>query len=178
VSSGRSGIASLHPAIGLAGVALAAFSGVVIAGETIISKRMNDAGISALSIVSVRFSLVTVVAALMVARTPAAFAGLSTSAIIEQSLIFLVILVGPIYLGQVGLKLTNPLLSSVIGAIGPIATLALQSTVGVIPLSPAMLIVTALYAIVSVAAATAGIVRCRQPATDLFPARTEADIAQ
>jgi hypothetical protein len=56
-------------------------------------------------------------------------------------------------MGQAGLKLTNPLLSSVVSALGPITTLALQSTVGAMALSPAMLIVTVLYAIVSIAAA-------------------------
>jgi hypothetical protein len=153
VSTGRSGFARLDPVIGLAGVALAAVSGIVITAETIISKRMNEVGISALSFVSVRFSLVTAVAAVMVARTPSAFAGLSAWAVAQQSLIFLVVLVGPIYMGQAGLKLTNPLLSSVVSALGPITTLALQSTVGAMALSPAMLIVTVLYAIVSIAAA-------------------------
>jgi hypothetical protein len=162
VSSGRSGFSHLDPGIGLAGVALATFSGIIIAAETIISKRMNEAGISALSIVSVRFALVTAVAAVMVARTAGAFAGFSAAAIIEQSLIFLVILVGPIYLGQAGLKLTNPLLSSVVSAIGPITTLALQCTVGVVPLSHAMLIVTAFYAIVAMTAAVTSAARANR----------------
>jgi len=156
VSSGRSGFPGLDPMAGLAGVALASFSGIVIAAESIISKRMNELDVSALSIVSVRFSLVTAIAALMVARAPGALLRLSAATIAEESLIFLVILVGPIYLGQVGLKLTDPLLSNVISAIGPITTLALQSTVGVVPLSPAMLIVTALYAIAAIAAAIVG----------------------
>jgi drug/metabolite transporter (DMT)-like permease len=164
VSSGRSGFATLDPATGLAGVALAAFSGIVIAGETIISKRMNEVGVSALSIVSIRFSLVTTVAALMVARAPGDLSRLSAGAVAEQSLIFLVILVGPIYMGQVGLKFTSPLLSNVISALGPITTLALQSTVGVVPLSSAMLIATTLYALVAIAAAVAGAVRFGAPA--------------
>jgi hypothetical protein len=71
----------------------------------------------------------------------------------RQSLIFLAILIGPIYLAQAGLKLTTPVLSSTILAIGPIATLALQSTVGGVTLSPAMLAVTALYSIVAITAA-------------------------
>jgi hypothetical protein len=166
VSSGRSGFSSLDPAVGLAGVALAVFSGIIIAAETIISKRMNEAGISAFAIVSVRFSLVTAVAALMVARTPGAFATLSAWGIAEQSLIFLVILVGPIYLGQAGLRLTNPLLTNVISAIGPIATLALQSSARVAPLSPAMLIVTTLYAVVAIAAAITGAASERQRASE------------
>ena len=156
VGSGRSGVSRLDPAIGLVGVSLAAFSGVIIAAETIISKRMNEEGISALSIVGVRFSLVTVVAALMVVKAPGELSRLSSWAIAEQSLIFLVVLVGPIYLGQVGLKFTSPLLSNVISALGPIATLALQVTVGVVPLSSAMLIATVLYAIIAIAAAGIG----------------------
>lgn len=156
VSSGLSGVTRLNPVLGLLGIALAAFSGIIIAAETIISKRMNEAGISALSIVGVRFSLVTAVAALMVIRAPGELSRLSSWAIAEQSLVFLLILVGPIYLGQVGLKFTNPLLSNVIGALGPITTLALQATVGVVPLSSAMLVATAVYAIIAIAAAGVG----------------------
>ena len=166
VSSGRSGVSRIDPATGLLGIALAAFSGIIIAAESIISKRMNEAGISALSIVGVRFSLVTAVAALMVIRAPGELSRLSSGAIAEQSLIFLLILVGPIYLGQVGLKLTNPLLSNVIGALGPIATLALQATVGIVPMSSAMLIATAAYAIFAITAAGVGAASSsRRPAT-------------
>lgn len=168
VSSGRSGFSTLDPAMGLAGIALAIFSGIIIAAETIISKRMNEAGVSALSIVSLRFSLVTAVAALMVARAPEALSQLSAWTIAEQSLIFLVVLVGPIYLGQVGLKLTNPLLSNVIGAIGPITTLALQACVGAVPLSPAMLVATALYALIAIAAAVVGTIGFRVPAAEVL----------
>lgn len=156
VSSGRSGVSRIDPTAGLLGIGLAAFSGLVIAAETVISKRMNEAGISAFSIVGVRFSLVTAVAALMVFRAPGELSRLSSWAIAEQSLIFLVILVGPIYLGQVGLKFTSPLLSNVIGALGPITTLSLQATVGVVPLSSAMLAATVVYAIVALAAAGIG----------------------
>lgn len=153
VSTGQSGFARLDPAIGLAGVALATFAGIAISAETIISKRMNEAGIAALSIVGVRFSLVTAVAAAMVIRAHGFNADLSIGAVARQSLIFLVILIGPIYLAQAGLKLTTPVLSSVILAIGPIATLALQSTVGGVTLSPAMLALTVLYAIIAITAA-------------------------
>jgi len=166
VSTGRSGFARLDPLTGLAGVALAAFSGIVITAETIVSKRMNEIGISALSIVGVRFSLVTAVAAAMVIRTPGGLAELSPGAIAQQSFIFLLVLVGPIYLAQAGLKLTNPLLSSVVSATGPIVTLALQSTVGIVALSPAMLIVTGLYAVVVIAAALTATVGSRASTAD------------
>src|SRR5262249_39734440 len=150
---------NVDPLVGLAGVALAVFAGIAITAETIISKRMNDAGISALSIVSLRFSLVTALSAVMVARAPAAYVGLSVQTIGALSLVFLVILVGPIYLAQAGLKLTSPLISAVIAAIGPITTLALQSTTGAVKLSGAMLAVTVLYATVSIMAAVLGAAR-------------------
>jgi hypothetical protein len=102
----------------------------------------------------------------MVARTPGSFAGLSGWAVAGQCLIFLVVLVGPIYLGQAGLKLTNPLLSSVVSAIGPITTLGLQSAAGAVALSPAMLVVTALYAIVSITAAVIGAVGSKTAAVE------------
>lgn len=158
VITGRSGFPQLDPAIGLGGIALAAFSGVIITAETIISKRMNEAGISALSIVGVRFSLVTAVAAVMVAHRPANIAALPAAAIVQQCLVFLIVLVGPIYLGQAGLKLTNPLLSSVINAIGPVTTLGLQAVTGLVAFSPAILIVTTLYAVISLAAVVTSVV--------------------
>ncbi len=158
VSTGRSGFPQLDPTTGLAGIALAAFAGVIITAETIISKRMNEAGISALSIVGVRFSLVTAVAAVMVAHEPANIAALPAAAIFQQCLVFLLVLVGPIYLGQAGLKLTNPLISSVVNAIGPVTTLALQAITGLVAFSPAMLIITTLYAIISLAAVTASVI--------------------
>jgi drug/metabolite transporter (DMT)-like permease len=173
VSTGQSGFPRLDPAIGLAGVTLAAFAGVAITAESIISKRMNEAGISALSIVGVRFVLVTTVSAVMVVRAHGIHASLSVGAIATLSLIFLVILIGPIYLAQAGLKLTTPLLSSVILAIGPIATLALQSTAGGVTLSPAMLAVTALYAMISITAAVSSVrtrltLRRRPPLSSLL----------
>jgi drug/metabolite transporter (DMT)-like permease len=152
VSTGRSGFPQLDPTTGLAGIALAAFAGVIITAETIISKRMNEAGISALSIVGVRFSLVTAVAAVMVAHEPANIAALPAAAIFQQCLVFLLVLVGA------GLKLTNPLISSVVNAIGPVTTLALQAITGLVAFSPAMLIITTLYAIISLAAVTASVI--------------------
>jgi hypothetical protein len=56
------------------------------------------------------------------------------------------------------------LLSGIALAVGPITTLGLQYTVGLVPLSPAMFIVTALYAVVAIAAAVTGAVGFRAPA--------------
>jgi len=162
VATGRSGSAHLDPITGLAGVALAAFAGFVITAESIIAKRMNEMGIAALSIVGVRFSLVTALAAVVVARTPEAHAGVSGGSLAQLCIEFLAVLVGPIYLAQAGLRLTTPLLSSVILAIGPITTLLVQTMVGAVVLSPGMLVTTALYAIVSFMAAVIGSVGSKE----------------
>lgn len=154
VSTGRSGFAQLDPQNGLAGIALAAFAGIAITAESLYAKRMNVMGISPLALVGVRFLMVTVFAGLMVSQIDVPCAGLSSSAILQQAVVFLAILIGPIYLAQAGLALTSPLVSGVILSISPIATLALQSTAGGLMLAPAMLAIGIFYALVSVTAAS------------------------
>lgn len=153
VSTGQSGIAGLNPLTGLAGVALAAFAGLSITAESIYAKRMNLVGISPLAIVGVRFVVVTVFTGIMVAQIATPYASMSGTEMASQALIFLAILIGPIYLAQAGLALTTPLVSGVILSIGPVATLALQSTAGGLTLAPAMLAITLLYSAVSIVAA-------------------------
>lgn len=153
VSSGYSGFADLDPMIGLAGIGLACLAGLSITAETIYAKRMNEVGVSPLAIVGTRFVMVTMVAGGMVMQAEAPFAGYSFSDMARQAFVFLAILIGPIYLAQAGLARTTPLISGAILAVGPVATLTLQSLAGGIELAPAMLLVTLLYALVAIAAA-------------------------
>lgn len=153
VAGGYSGFARVNPVVGLAGVALAAFAGFSITAETIFAKRMNLTGVSSIAIVGIRFMLVTVIAAAaMLTTVDAPYAGMSPDAIVWQAVIFLAILIGPIYLVQAGIALTTPLVSGVICSIGPVATLILQSTVGGVSFSPAVLAITLVYAALSIAA--------------------------
>lgn len=149
VSTGRSGFAQLDPQNGLTGIALAAFAGIAITAESLYAKRMNVMGISPLALVGVHFLMVTVFAGLMVSQIDVPYAGLSSSAILQQAVVFLAILIGPIYLAQAGLALTSPLVSGVILSISPIATPA-----GGLMLAPAMLAIGIFYALVSVTAAS------------------------
>lgn len=169
VSSGLSGFARLESHAGFAGVALAAFAGIAITAETIFAKQMNQQGISALAIVGVRFLLVTGLAAAMVAAMPTPYAGMSEADVSQQAFVFLLILIGPIYLAQAGLALTTPLLSGVILSVGPVATLALQSLVADIDLSLAMFGVTVLYSAVAIAAA---LLAARSPGENGGPNRS------
>jgi len=153
VSTGFSGFANLDPIIGLAGIGLACLAGLSITAETIFAKRMNQVGVSPLAIVGTRFVMVTVFAGVMVMQTETSYAGYTLFDMSRQTLVFLAILIGPIYLAQAGLARTTPLISGAILAVGPVATLALQSLAGGIELAPAMLLITLLYAVVAIAAA-------------------------
>ncbi len=154
VAGGLSGFARIDPLIGLGGVALAALAGFAITAETIFAKRMNVAGVSPVALVGVRFLLVTAIAVSMLAVVPAPYAGLTPAALLLQAGVFLVILIGPIYLVQLGIALTSPLVCGVISCLGPVLTLALQSAGGGIALSWPMLALTGVYALLSVTAAT------------------------
>lgn len=153
VSTGYSGFANLDPIIGLVGVGLACLAGLSITAETIFAKRMNQVGVSPLAIVGTRFVMVTIFAGVMLMQTETPYAGYTLLDMSRQAIVFLAILIGPIYLAQAGLARTTPLISGAILAVGPVATLALQSLAGGIELAPAMLLVTVLYALVAVAAA-------------------------
>jgi hypothetical protein len=153
VSTGQSGFAGIDPLTGLAGVGLACLAGVSITAESIYAKRMNERGVSPLAIVGTRFILVTLVAGVMVMRELSPYAGYSPETLAGQALVFLAILIGPIYLAQAGLARTSPLVSGTILAVGPVATLALQSIAGGIALAPAMMLVTLLYALASIVTA-------------------------
>lgn len=134
-------------------IALAALAGIAITAETILAKRMNDEGVTALAIVGTRFLLVTAIAVVMLGRSPAPFAGMSASDIAWQAAIFLAILILPIYLAQAGIALTSPMLAGVICALGPVATLGLQSVTSATKLTPEMLTITLAYTALAIVAA-------------------------
>lgn len=153
VATGGSGTPELSALVGLGGVALGALAGVAITAETVFAKRMNDGGVAALPIVGVRFLLVTAIAAAGLLGTGSAYVGMSSADVLVQAAIFLVILIGPIYLAQAGLQRSTPLISGAVLALGPLGTLFLQAQVGTVPLSPAMTAVVSLYAVTAIAAA-------------------------
>jgi len=134
-------------------ISLAAFAGISITAETILAKRMNDKGVTALAIVGTRFFLVTAIAVVMLGQSPAPFAGMSVSDIVWQAGIFLAILILPIYLAQAGIALTSPMVAGVICALGPIATLGLQSVTSAMELTPGMLTITLAYTALAIVAA-------------------------
>lgn len=135
------------------GVMLAAVAGTAIAAETIYAKRFNQLGVSPLAIVGTRFLLVALIAGIVTSTVDRSFAGMSGAQLLGQAAIFLVILIGPIYLAQAGVALTTPLVTGAICALGPVATLVLQSMSGAAAYSPAILAITLAYSVLAMAAA-------------------------
>ncbi len=131
----------------LAGVGLASLSGMVITVESVLAKRMSEAGVSAPVIVAARFMLVAIISAAMTARLPAPFSGMHAMEIIRQCAILLIILVGPISLAQAGLARTSPLVSGAVLALGPVVTLALLALTSAVQIDPAMFVITLLYTV-------------------------------
>lgn len=150
---GASGAGQVGLLTALAGVGLAALSGFSITAETIFAKRMNLMGVSPSAIVGVRFLMVAGISATMLLAGEGAYAEMSAMEISGQALIFLVIIIAPIYLVQAGVALTTPLTTGVICSLGPVATLILQSAVGAVELSQAMIIVIGTYTVIALAAA-------------------------
>lgn len=177
VSTGNSGFPDIDPIIGLLGVGLACLAGLSITAETIYAKRMNLAGVSPLAIVGTRFVMVTIFAGIMVAQANTPFAGYGLLDLVWQALVFLAILIAPIYLAQAGLARTTPLISGAILAVGPVATLCLQSLAGGIQLAPAMLIATLLYALVAIVAAFLSAIRSERAIEEPQPRETAGEIA-
>lgn len=153
----RAGMGGSAPLLGPAGVALASVAGVVITLETVVAKELNNKGISALAIVSSRFLLVTAIAGGVLLFRGNAYSGAGAPEVAQKGATFLLILVAPIYMAQAGLRLTDALLSSVILAISPVATLTLQTTAGRVSLRPEMVFAVGLYAVLAIAAAIASI---------------------
>ncbi len=153
IALGYSGVGSDEALWAGLGVALAAISGFSISAEMIFAKRMNLKGVSPVAIVGVRFLLVSVFCRIMLLQEPSAYTGQTTEALISQAIIFLVILIAPIYLVQAGIAKTTPLVSGIICSLGPIATLGLQTVSGSNTLSNFMLAVVGVYTMLAIACA-------------------------
>jgi drug/metabolite transporter (DMT)-like permease len=146
VVSGRSGLAELSLRDGVTGLTLAAVSGTAITAETVVAKRMNEAGISPAAVLGARFCLVTLIAAGFVVfdgaaiwrETPASLGYLAAAA--------LLLIVVPIYLVQAGLAHTSPMTTNVVLSLGPVFVFAAQALAGQTATSPHVLAAIAVYA--------------------------------
>jgi hypothetical protein len=151
VLSGGSGLASAQPADGMIGLALLLISGSSITNSLLYCKRLRDCGVGADVVTSVRYVLLILVAAGVVAYRRG-FGGIATPAeAATLAVLATVLIVLPLYALQVGTALTAPLAAHVLRALGPVFVFALQQFDGRLTYSTPTLICILAYSVAAIA---------------------------
>jgi len=149
VLSRHSGIADLSLRNGALGLALAAASGISITAETIVAKRMNEAGVSPAAVLGVRFVFVTLIAAACVGLEGESIWQTAPAELGYLAVAALLLIAAPIYMVQAGLAYTSPMTTGVVLSLGPAFVLAAQLLGGNIATSPYVLSAVGLYCAVA-----------------------------
>lgn len=146
VLSGKSGANGVSWQTGLIGLLLAAVSGLSITAESVFAKQMNEAGISPIGVLALRFLLIAFIGGVAVfGLGQSNLTGVSLSTVALTSTKMLVLMVAPLYLVGKGLALTSPLTTGVVAAFGPTVVFLMQAADGRIPTSSWVLAATLMY---------------------------------
>jgi len=135
--------------------------------STMLSRRLNDAGIDPTALVALRFLGATLMAAALTLP-----AGQHLAAVAARETILgvagasLLLMVVPIYVNQVGIALASPLTVRVALAVGPVLIFVLQLVEGRLSSSPYSLTCAVLYGVVAI---TAAVLRRRAFSTIILP---------
>lgn len=158
VLGGRSGLGVQPLALAAGGVALAVGGGVAISVNTLLCRAMNEAGLSPVTVLSLRFPGTIVLAAALAALSPDPV-GVTPAALGVVAIAAFLLIVLPIYVNQIGISLASPLTVRGALALGPVLVFLLQLVEGRVSSSPYSLTASLLYAVFAVPVALA-----RQPA--------------
>jgi len=145
--SGRSGLDTTTPLAALLGSFSAIASGSLIAFSLLISRRLNEAGLTANAVMAVRFSLGVLVAAVIISvqKQPSGIA--LDWATLTVSIAALCLIVLPSYALQIGVSRTAPLTVQVIVSLSPLMVFAAQLLDGRTHYAPATLMCVIFYGI-------------------------------
>jgi len=145
--SGRSGLGATTPLAALLGSLTAIASGTLIAVSLLISRRLNEEGLTANTIMAVRFSLGVLVAANIIYAQEQPSGIALDKATLTVSIAALCLIVLPSYALQIGVSQTAPLTVQVIVSLSPIMVFAAQLLDGRTHYAPATLICVIFYGI-------------------------------
>ena len=137
--TGRSGLDSTTPRDAILGSLSAITSGTLIAISLIISRSMNEAGLTANAVMAVRFSLGVLVAAIVIGVQDQPSDIASDWATLGVSGAALCLIVLPSYALQIGVSLTAPLTVQVIVSLSPLIVFTAQFLDGRTHYAPATL---------------------------------------
>jgi drug/metabolite transporter (DMT)-like permease len=151
--AGLSGAGPQPPGTAALGVALATVAGVSISVSTVLSRRLNDGGVSPTALIGVRFVGAIVLAATLAVGSREAAAFEPPTATLLGAMLLLIVL--PSYVNQVGVALASPLTVRAVMALGPVLIFALQLVEGRLSPSPYSLATGVVYGVFAIAAAVA-----------------------
>ncbi len=137
------------------GVALAAGAGISISVNTLLCRKVNDAGVSAAALVALRFPGAVILATVLATVSRSDLPAVSSTNALAFVTIALLLIVFPIYVNQVGIGLASPLTVRVVLATGPVLLFFLQLIEGRLSASPYSLAVAILYAVFAISATLA-----------------------
>ncbi|HEX2582375.1 MAG TPA: hypothetical protein VHL08_10440 [Dongiaceae bacterium] len=164
IMSGRSGLPGRSSGESLLGLAATALSATAIVASVLLSKRLNEKGVDAATIVGVRFFGLVLVSLPFAWGDPIFVHGLRDMAILRIGLAALFLIVLPIYFFQAGLQRSAPITAEAITALGPIMVFLPQLTDTRLTFSLYTLACIVLYALLTSGAALA---RARALATKI-----------
>jgi hypothetical protein len=149
VLSGRSGVPAADALASLGGLALAMVSGAAITLSLLCAKRLHDRGIGVAAVTAVRYPLLIVLAAGVLAASDhgAGDVGDPTVLILAANALIVV----PLLVLQVGIALTPPLTAHVVRSLGPVFVFALEPLDGRLAYSSATLACILAYSVCSIA---------------------------
>jgi drug/metabolite transporter (DMT)-like permease len=126
VLSGQAGLPVTNLVPTVTGLALLTVSGVSITLSLLYCKRLQDAGVSAGGVTAVRYIVLIVFSAAMVAWK-GHYGGIETGReLVTLSVASTALVVLPLYAFQIGIGRTAPLTAQVIRALGPVFVFALE----------------------------------------------------
>jgi drug/metabolite transporter (DMT)-like permease len=155
VIGGLSGAGPQPVGVAAVGVAFAAGAGISISVNTLLCRKVNDAGVSAAALVALRFPGAVILATVLAAVSPSDLPVISSTNALAFVMIALLLIVFPIYVNQVGIALASPLTVRVVLATGPVLLFFLQLIEGRMSASPYSLAAAVLYAVFAISAALA-----------------------
>ena len=151
---GLSGAEARPVGVTALGVILAASGGIAISVSTMLCRKLNDAGVTAGTLLSLRYPATMLSAAVLVTLSssglPAALSIIDAFMAIASLLIVL-----PSYVNQVAISLASPLTVRVVLATGPVLIFFVQLIEGRLSASPYSLTAAILYAVVAISAGLA-----------------------
>ena len=175
--AGVSGAGALPLGVAAFGVALAAGAGVSISVNTVLCKKLNQAGVNPAALVALRFPGAIVVAAVL-SGPPGDLAALpSIGALAPVAGAALLLIVFPVYVSQVGVSLASPLTVRVAFSLAPVFIFALQLFEGRLASSPYSLAAAGVYCVFAVGGAVARQRATRGVAFHLNPGRARPQSA-